>query len=84
MRVLEHIDGHLAERRAQAREHLAQHLEELAKRVRAGEGEPIGVAAVVLNNDGSRDEELCCNGGVETLALTAALEALARSLSPED
>jgi hypothetical protein len=83
MSVIEHIDGHLAERRAKAREHLAQHLEDLARRVRAAEGEPIGVAAVIVKDDGSRDVEVCCDGGVETLALSAALGVLARSLVGE-
>jgi hypothetical protein len=83
MSVLEHIDGHLAEWRAAAREHFAKHLEELARRVRADPGEPIGVAAIALKEDGARDVELCCDGGVETLALAAALDALARSLASE-
>jgi hypothetical protein len=83
MSVLAHIEGHLAERQAEAREHLAAHLEELARRIRSEQGEPIGVAAIVLREDGSRDIELCCDGGVETLALASALDVLARSLASD-
>lgn len=81
MSVLRHIDGHIEERRAEAREHLAQHLEEAARRLRSSEEEPCGVAALILSHDGSRDFEVCSGGGVEALALSAAMEELARALA---
>jgi hypothetical protein len=83
MGVLSHIEGHLEERKAEAREHFARHLEELAARVRSADYEPVGIAAVVLREDGSRDVELCCDGGLETLALSSSLDTLARSLTME-
>lgn len=83
MSVLRHIEGHLEERRAESREHLAQHLESLAQRLRASETEPFGVAAVVLHEEGSRDFELCCGGGLESLALAASMDSLSRSLADE-
>jgi hypothetical protein len=79
--VLRHIEGHIDERRAEAREHLAQHLEEMARRLRGSEVEPVGVAAVVLLSDGTRDFELCAGEGLDSLALSASLHDLGRGLS---
>ncbi|MFW5921623.1 MAG: hypothetical protein ACOCUS_07270 [Polyangiales bacterium] len=81
MSTLRHIEGHLDEQRAEAREHLAQHFDEVARRLRASEIDPCGVAAVVLLEDGTRDFEVCAGDGVETLALGASLQELARAIT---
>lgn len=84
MTYLRQIHGHLDERRAEARAHLAEHLETLAERLRRSDLEPLGVAAVVLLEDGSRDFEMCCGDGVEALALAASLDGLGRTLADEE
>jgi hypothetical protein len=84
MSELKHIEGHLDERRAEAREHLAQHFEEAARRLRSSDIEPVGVAAMALYEDGTRDVELCCGQGLDALALAAVLQTLARSLADEE
>lgn len=81
MSTLRHIEGHLDEQRAEAREHLAQHLEEAARRLRTSDLDPCGIAAIILLEDGSRDFEVCAGDGVETLALGAGLQELARALT---
>ncbi len=75
------IDGHLEERRQQMREHMAGHLERLARRVRGEELDPLAVAAVVLMVDGSLRTELCYGDAVGGMALAAALGALERDIA---
>ncbi len=75
------IDGHLEEQRQQMREHMAQHLERLARRVRREEVDPLAVAAVVLMMDGSVRSELCYGDPLAGMALATALGTMERDIA---
>lgn len=75
------IDGHLEVRRQQVREHLAQHLERLAARLRSDETDPLAVAAVVVLADGSRLTEVCYGDSLGGLALAASLATMERDIA---
>ncbi len=78
------IDGHLEVRRQQVREHLAQHLERLAARLREEQTDPLAVAAVVVLADGGRLTEVCYGDALGGLALAASLATLERDIADSE